>query len=78
VRPGTFPGRSNDETSSYPYGISKLQGEQAALQLSDENFSLIALLKGFPKLQSQHEKAKNVLRLPSQRRFEIHCHQFDR
>jgi nucleoside-diphosphate-sugar epimerase len=39
-----------DETkpvsSSYPYGISKLQGEQAALQLSDENFSVIALRKG--------------------------------
>ncbi len=39
-----------DETrqvgSSYPYGISKLQGEQAALQLADENFSVIALRKG--------------------------------
>jgi nucleoside-diphosphate-sugar epimerase len=39
-----------DETrsvsSSYPYGISKLQGEQAALQLVDENFSVIALRKG--------------------------------
>jgi nucleoside-diphosphate-sugar epimerase len=39
-----------DETravsSIYPYGISKLQGEQAALQLSDENFSVIALRKG--------------------------------
>ncbi len=39
-----------DETrpvsSSYPYGISKLQGEQAALQLNDENFSVIALRKG--------------------------------
>lgn len=39
-----------DETqpvsSSYPYGISKLQGEQAALQLTDENFSVIALRKG--------------------------------
>lgn len=39
-----------DETrpvsSSYPYGISKLQGEQAALQLCDENFSVIALRKG--------------------------------
>ena len=32
--------------SSYPYGISKLQGEQAALQLADENFSVIALRKG--------------------------------
>jgi nucleoside-diphosphate-sugar epimerase len=39
-----------DETrpvsSSYPYGISKLQGEQAALQLTDEGFSVIALRKG--------------------------------
>src|ERR1700678_145823 len=39
-----------DETrpvsSSYPYGISKLQGEQAALQLTDENFSVISLRKG--------------------------------
>jgi nucleoside-diphosphate-sugar epimerase len=32
--------------SSYPYGISKLQGEQAALQLIDDNFSVIALRKG--------------------------------
>jgi len=39
-----------DETrpvsSSYPYGISKLQGEQAATQLADEHFSVIALRKG--------------------------------
>jgi nucleoside-diphosphate-sugar epimerase len=39
-----------DETrtvgSSYPYGISKLQGEQAALQLVDDKFSVIALRKG--------------------------------
>jgi nucleoside-diphosphate-sugar epimerase len=36
-----------DETRScYPYGISKLQGEQAALQLTDESFSVIALRKG--------------------------------
>jgi nucleoside-diphosphate-sugar epimerase len=39
-----------DETrpvsSSYPYGIAKLQGEQAALQLIDDNFSVIALRKG--------------------------------
>ena len=39
-----------DETrpvsSSYPYGISKLQGERAVLQLADENFSVIALRKG--------------------------------
>jgi nucleoside-diphosphate-sugar epimerase len=39
-----------DETqpvsSSYPYGISKLQGEQAALQLADDDFSVVALRKG--------------------------------
>lgn len=33
-------------SSSYPYGISKLQGEQAALQLADDKFSVIALRKG--------------------------------
>ena len=39
-----------DETrpvsSTYPYGISKLQGEQAVMNLTDENFSVIALRKG--------------------------------
>jgi nucleoside-diphosphate-sugar epimerase len=39
-----------DETrpvsSNYPYGISKLQGEQAAIQLADEHFSVIALRQG--------------------------------
>lgn len=39
-----------DETrpvsSSYPYGISKLQGEQAVMQLSDTDFSVISLRKG--------------------------------
>ncbi len=39
-----------DETrpvaSMYPYGISKLQGEQAAMQLIDSNFSVISLRKG--------------------------------
>jgi nucleoside-diphosphate-sugar epimerase len=39
-----------DEThpvaSSYPYGISKLQGEQAVMNLADERFSVIALRKG--------------------------------
>ena len=39
-----------DETrpvsSSYPYGISKLQGEQAVTQLVDDNFSVISLRKG--------------------------------
>lgn len=32
--------------SMYPYGISKLQGEQAAMQLIDDNFSVISLRKG--------------------------------
>lgn len=32
--------------SSYPYGISKLQGEQAVLQLMDGDFSVISLRKG--------------------------------
>ena len=31
---------------SYPYGLSKLQGEQAVLQLADANFSVIALRQG--------------------------------
>lgn len=39
-----------DETrpvsSSFPYGISKLQGEQAAMQMVGENFSVISLRKG--------------------------------
>jgi nucleoside-diphosphate-sugar epimerase len=30
----------------YPYGISKLQGEQAVLSLQDEKFSVISLRKG--------------------------------
>src|SRR3954471_3834618 len=33
-------------SSSYPYGISKLQGEQAVMQLIDNDFSVIALRKG--------------------------------
>lgn len=32
--------------SSYPYGISKLQGEFACLSLKDDNFSAICLRKG--------------------------------
>lgn len=32
--------------SSYPYGISKLQGERGVLQMQDEGFSTIALRKG--------------------------------
>ena len=37
---------SRPVSSSYPYGISKLQGEQAVMNLSDEAFSVIALRKG--------------------------------
>lgn len=32
--------------SSYPYGISKLQGEQAVLQMADKDFSVICFRKG--------------------------------
>ena len=39
-----------DETSpaisNYPYGISKLQGEQAVMQLAEEGFSVISLRQG--------------------------------
>jgi nucleoside-diphosphate-sugar epimerase len=33
-------------SSAYPYGISKLQGERAVLQMIDSDFSVIALRKG--------------------------------
>lgn len=33
-------------SSRYPYGISKLQGERAVLQMCDADFSVIALRKG--------------------------------
>jgi len=33
-------------SSSYPYGISKLQGERAVMQMIDKEFSVIALRKG--------------------------------
>lgn len=33
-------------SSSYPYGISKLQGEQAVMNLLDDKFSVISLRKG--------------------------------
>ena len=32
--------------SNYPYGISKLHGEQAVIQMIDQNFSVIALRQG--------------------------------
>jgi nucleoside-diphosphate-sugar epimerase len=33
-------------TCNYPYGISKLQGERAALQLQDAHFSVVSLRQG--------------------------------
>jgi nucleoside-diphosphate-sugar epimerase len=33
-------------TCSYPYGISKLQGERGVLHMQDENFSVISLRQG--------------------------------
>ncbi len=37
---------SHPAVCGYPYGISKLQGEQAVMQLQDDNFSVISLRKG--------------------------------
>jgi nucleoside-diphosphate-sugar epimerase len=37
---------SSPAVSTYPYGISKLQGESGAMQLQDDAFSVIALRKG--------------------------------
>lgn len=37
---------SSPASSSYPYGISKLQGEQAVMQLMSDEFSVISLRKG--------------------------------
>ena len=37
---------SRPVASMYPYGISKLQGEQAALQLLEDSYSVISLRKG--------------------------------
>ncbi len=37
---------SSPAVSHYPYGISKLQGEQAAMQLMDKDFSVICLRQG--------------------------------
>jgi nucleoside-diphosphate-sugar epimerase len=39
-------GETSPAVSKHPYGISKLQGEQAALQLSDESFSVICFRQG--------------------------------
>jgi len=37
---------SRPVSSHYPYGISKLQGEQAVMQMIDDDFSVISLRKG--------------------------------
>lgn len=37
---------SSPTVSNYPYGISKLQGEKAAMQMIDENFSVICFRQG--------------------------------
>jgi nucleoside-diphosphate-sugar epimerase len=37
---------SRPAVSCYPYGISKLQGEQAVMSLLDDHFSVVALRKG--------------------------------
>lgn len=37
---------SDPTVSNYPYGISKLQGESAAMQLMDDTFSVICLRQG--------------------------------
>jgi nucleoside-diphosphate-sugar epimerase len=39
-------GETSPAVSQYPYGISKLQGEQAALQLGDKSFSVICFRQG--------------------------------
>jgi nucleoside-diphosphate-sugar epimerase len=37
---------SSPTTCAYPYGISKLQGENGVMQLADEQFSVISLRQG--------------------------------
>lgn len=37
---------SSPASSNYPYGISKLQGEQAVMQMMSDEFSVISLRKG--------------------------------
>jgi nucleoside-diphosphate-sugar epimerase len=39
-------GEDDPTVSRFPYGISKLQGEVACLQLCDESFSVVSLRKG--------------------------------
>lgn len=43
---GELSSEDSEASSSYPYGISKLQGERAVLQMVDDKFSVIALRKG--------------------------------
>src|SRR5262249_27590702 len=38
--------QQNPASSNYPYGISKLQGEQAVMQMEDKDFSVIAFRQG--------------------------------
>ena len=56
-----------DETrpvsSNYPYGISKLQGEQAAMQFADKNFSVIALRKRAATSETSRSLSRSALRL---------------
>lgn len=41
-----FYDETGPTTAVYPYGISKLQGERSVIQLSSDDFSVIALRKG--------------------------------
>lgn len=41
-----FSDEESPVSSSYPYGISKLQGERGVLQMQDERFSVIAMRQG--------------------------------
>ena len=54
-----------DETrpvsSSYPYGISKLQGEQAVMNLMDDTFSVISLRKGTVSGYSQRMRLDLII-----------------
>lgn len=43
---GELYDEASPATSSYPYGISKLQGEFGVMQAKDDNFSVIVLRKG--------------------------------
>jgi nucleoside-diphosphate-sugar epimerase len=45
-RGDTLSVETDNVTSRYPYGISKLQGEMAVMGMSDENFSVICFRQG--------------------------------